>query len=252
MTRNADKKSKEEALMNRVKLLYQDFPIGTLTSVEEPDFLVVGEGRTVGLELTEYIRGQCSDHGSPLRTQEAIRERIMARAECLFTEKSDAVLDVYAYWHPAPKKPLKQVDVERIATEIARLVFERISANPSSPGTIDPWEEQDFPIIEPYITMLTFHPLPQPRWSSGTSGFLATSPDDIQCIITKKDKRAATYRQKCAEVWLVIVSDGSSLSSMLVLDETTASYQFNSAFDRVLLCDLPRNNILTLNIAPPT
>ena len=131
MTRNADKKSKEEALMTRVKSLYEEFPIGVLSSVEEPDFLVVGEGRTVGLELTEYIRGQCGDHGSPLRTQEAIRDRIMSRAEYLFTEKSDAVLSVYAHWHPSPEKPLKQSDVERLATEIARLVFERVSANPS-------------------------------------------------------------------------------------------------------------------------
>jgi hypothetical protein len=249
LTRNADKKPKEEGLINRVKSLYSGFPEGELMSGEEPDFLVAHDNVIVGIELTEYIRGQRGGGGSLLRAQEETRQKIMAEAARLFSEKSGAVLNVYAHWNPNLENALKKTDITRVAEEIAKLVLERLPSDPSERGTIDPWAEPDDLVIDPYITLLSFQHSPVARWSSGNAGFMGTNTSDIQWIISGKDKKIYTYRKKCQEVWLVIVADGSYLSSIPVLDGVIAAHQYQSTFDRVLFCDLPHDHILNLNIA---
>jgi len=73
-------------------------------------------------------------------------------------------------------------------------------------------------------------------WHAPGAAFIPrVGPKELQAIIAMKNSRYPIYRQKCDSVWLVIVANGSSISSWIDIDPSTGSNSFESRFDAVFL-----------------
>lgn len=59
----------------------------------------------------------------------------------------------------------------------------------------------------------------QASWSGVSAGFVSASVQEIRELVAYKDAKVPTYLQRCHEVWLLIVGDGTSISSTLDLSE---------------------------------
>lgn len=121
------KKGREVLLLRDLKVSYSDFPGGSVSATETPDFLVLAaEGRAIGLELVEVYRGAARWRGSPHRERQQAEETVLRLAEELYYS-SDPPGPVHALlsWPSDPGTerlgPLPHPTRE-LAGEVARLV----------------------------------------------------------------------------------------------------------------------------------
>jgi hypothetical protein len=52
-----DKKALEPLFIEEVTAIYLDFPSGTITDSERPDFLVSSGSQATGIDVVDYVRG---------------------------------------------------------------------------------------------------------------------------------------------------------------------------------------------------
>lgn len=77
----------------------------------------------------------------------------------------------------------------------------------------------------------------QASWSVVSAGFVSASVQEIRELVAYKDAKVPTYLQRCHEVWLLIVGDGTSISSTLDLSEDVRQVIFPSRFERAYFYD---------------
>jgi hypothetical protein len=70
-----------------------------------------------------------------------------------------------------------------------------------------------------------------------SAGFISASVQEIRALIAYKDVKVPTYRQRCDEIWLLIVADGASISSTVDLSEDVRHEFFASRFERAYFYD---------------
>ena len=114
------KKGREKRYLERVKLLYAQFPQGSVVACEEPDFLITGE-QTCGIELVQYIRGQ-GKGGSPIRWREELHDEIVGLAKSKYEAQSAIPVSVHLHWFH--HRELRGADIDRISDEICTLVID--------------------------------------------------------------------------------------------------------------------------------
>jgi hypothetical protein len=74
-----DLKERERTILREFEAVCADFPSGRLIEHEEPDFLILNNGRTIGLDLVDYVRGQRfgrDSGGSALRREDNNKEKV--------------------------------------------------------------------------------------------------------------------------------------------------------------------------------
>jgi len=81
-----NRKKWELAILEYFKRIYCDFPKGNILPSEEPDFLVNSNGRTIGIELVDFLR-DASKSGS--RQKERVKEKI--GTEVIFTKEAGSI-----------------------------------------------------------------------------------------------------------------------------------------------------------------
>ena len=81
-----EKKGREVLLLRELRTWYRDFPEGSVFARETPDFVVENtNGRRVGLEVTECLRGAGGRRkGSRYRERWAAEEKVKCLAENLY------------------------------------------------------------------------------------------------------------------------------------------------------------------------
>uniref|UniRef100_UPI00334094F8 hypothetical protein n=1 Tax=Gemmatimonas sp. TaxID=1962908 RepID=UPI00334094F8 len=103
-----DKKAVEQWQFDRFRASLDDFPKGSIVACEEPDFLVRGDSRTLGVELTRVYR-QVDDAVQPLQEAESLHRRVCEKAQRLFAATSDAALQVNVTFNSGYRISLKRV-----------------------------------------------------------------------------------------------------------------------------------------------
>jgi hypothetical protein len=241
------KKKRERLFINEVTTIYPDFPSGTISDSEEPDFLISSESQVIGVEIVDYIRGQ-NQGESAYRRNEKLWQQIadMARQE-FETHHSDPLM-IHFFWHP--HRHPRKADVKRLAVSAASIIgqcvpqtlFENIRIDFDD---IESTPLQEF-VVSIYITRVRNNK--QVLWSYTNAGLISISVNEIQDLISSKNAKVTNYLQKCDKVWLIIVADGRYISSNVDLSEEVRHNCFHSQFKKVLFYDRLNKRVIPLAI----
>lgn len=198
-----------------------------------PDFIF--PERRLGIEVTEYLLGQCKE-GSHPRQLESVRRRIAREAQSEYESHIKHCLQVTIIW-ATEDCPTKREE-KSIAQALAQLVAARTSENRKI-WRIE-WDEFKSPILQRYVQQVSICLLcerGQSCWSSAAAFWLWEAEKRVQVTLDGKEPKVREYRNFCRELWLLIVADGSWLSSSFFLDQSPAQAELNSSFDRVYVLD---------------
>lgn len=240
------KKARERFLLKEVAALSADFPSGDLDDHEGPDFLVQEGSRTLGIEIMDYIRGQSSGE-SVARRNEVLWQRIANVARDKFESTHPIPLWVLFQWgHRYPRL----ADVQRLGASASSLIAEHIPQEPSTSSRVG-YEELENTPLEEFVSSINVSRVrnqKQSGWSFVGAAFIGLQVDEIQSLISSKDKRRDAYLKKCASVWLIIVADGTGISSNVSLSDNVLGHRYHSQFERVLFYDRPNQKVVPLLI----
>ena len=90
-----------------------------------------------------------------------------------------------------------------------------------------PWEVS-------YLSIRRKRILSKNLWVSTRGAFIPTlTPLDLQNRIEEKEGKLTSYRQKCSQVWLLIVANGLEPSTFGELAPEIEEFSFETSFDRV-------------------
>lgn len=245
-----DKKGRGVLLLRELRTWYRDFPEGSVFARETPDFVVENtNGRRVGLEVTECLRGAGGRRkGSRHRERWATEEKVKCLAENLYygglkdNPVSAKPVRVDLQWSPQSNEPERLPEsVKEMAAIIARLVRE---TEPEwRDGRLLEIRPERFKVasLEGVLTKLTvrreaFKTMDGRAfvWTASRSYPTASAgPAEVAASIKTKDEVYDRCMQTCDEAWLIVALGGGD--SFQDVDEEVLDHLFRSRFDRLLL-----------------
>jgi hypothetical protein len=247
-TKDAAKKERERYYLERVKALYSDFPSGQIIETERPDFLIASDAGVVGIDLADYIREQ-GEKGSPLRHKEKVCDEIADMAQLTFESKNDVPLQVHFhwYWHRKPNT----AERKEIANQVAELIDKHLPKEIYGRNYIDP-DEEGAAFLGDFLTrvsIMRLKPDAKRSWSNVEFGFVEVEAEDLQQLISSKEKNITAYRANCVAIWLVLVADATHISSSIEFNRSISQHIFATRFDRVLVYNHLNQSVVSLSIA---
>ncbi len=85
-------------------------------------------------------------------------------------------------------------------------------------------------------------------WVSTRGSFVPVlTPLDLQKRIQEKEGKVISYRQKCSQVWLLIVAHGFEPSTFGELAPEIEGFRFKTGFDRVFFLHYANELLVELN-----
>jgi hypothetical protein len=248
-TKDTKKKERERYYLEKLKALCTEFPSGEIKETERPDFLIVSEASVTGLDIVDYIREQ-GERGSSLRHKEKACDEIAYMAQSIFESHNKTPLQVHLhwFWHRTPNA----FERKEIASQIAQLVSRNIPQEIYDSVYIDPEEEGNTSLGD-FLTRISIVGLKlnaKGSWSNVEMGFIEVGSEEIQQLISSKEKNIEAYRKNCAVIWLLIVADATHISSNIELDRSVNQHVFTTQFDKALFYDHLNQSVVSLTIAP--
>lgn len=236
------KKDREKQHLKKVKLLYVQFPRGTIVECEEPDFLIANEQTTWGVELVQYVRGQ-GKGGSPIRWREELHEQITVQAKSKYEAESAIPISVHLHWFH--HRELRGTDIDRISDEICKLVISCLPFEINESVGVEPDYQRE---ISDFISRVSIRRKASGKtvWSSVEVGPAQADAVELQRLISSKNEKVSSYLKKCSQVWLVIVADGQRISSSGELSFRERQTKFASDFEKILYYDAESECVIEL------
>ncbi len=231
--KNFKKKMRERSQFERFRQVCTALPVGRIENSEEPDFLVHSDERILGVEVTELYRPPEAGK-QPLQEAESLQTRIVDQAQSIYEANGGPPLYVsvvFGFYERFNKK-----DVMALASRLAKFISS-LSINEGDRLQLENmYEDRNYP---EEITMLFIDRSPghkQALWHPfGAVMVPGCAPKEIQARVDAKNKLCDVYRKKCQEIWLLIVVDGFSLSTLIDLPDETLNHTYESQFDRIFL-----------------
>lgn len=231
---SASKKEVELRRLEQFRSLIPDFPVGTVESTEEPDFLIHGPTSAVGIELTDLYR-ETKVGQVPEQATEAMRKRVVNRAQEIYTSRQ--LPPVIATFFLDDRVHIKRLEVELHATQLADLVAQNIPAPDSTREVPAGWDDmQAVPVILHSLSVHRLDSVTRTLFSSPGATWVATlTREDIESALCSKEQKYKAYRSRCGEAWLVINSDIEPMATWFESDLEILRAPFKSSFQRAFL-----------------
>jgi len=245
----SSKKELENKYLKEIVNIYPDFPIGIVMESESPDFLLNFQSKIIGIELTRYSRKQ---RGLNVNNREIEKtgNKILKIAQAKFESKHNIFLQVSASWNI--QKKLTYREIELFSNTFVDIVENNIPSGIHEHLFIDNHDLWTTPLADCCNFFSITRNMTESLWASNEGGFITVVGQEIQELISLKNKKVAKYKQKCEEIWLIIVCEGKNISSMVDLRDVN-NWRFHSPFDKVLLYDRERSTVHSISISktPP-
>ena len=240
-----EQKAKERSFLDDFKLIYPDFPLGKIDESEGPDFLVLTEAETIGIEVTEYIRGQ-GGGGSSIRRDDMLRERIVSAVQAEFESRHQAPLEVNFVWYG--HRHLRKTDVQNLVSSAAELIVKKIPRRTLENVRIGPDQLSGTSLgkFVAYVSIIRLRATAQGAWHSSETGWTEVGTDELQALISSKEEKIDSYLKKCASGWLLIVADRPHVSSAAELLDNVKRHSFQTRFERVFFYNRWNQSVITL------
>lgn len=208
-----------------------DLAADKVENSEAPDFFLhYAAGRKVGLEVTELYQSASNDGYLP-QEQESLRHRVVCEAQKMFEAQDPETAPLHVSVHFSSAHPLAKKGTKELAKAVADSV--RRNALPSEGSCI---LTDDIPEEVYALNIYRTEGTPRTAWTvpGGQYVPILESADLIE-VIQKKSKLLAAYRQRCDEVWLLIVADGFRLGTMFQIEAQRLAPVPRGEFNRVFL-----------------
>ena len=241
---NKEKKIHERKHFDLFRKVCDCIPDGVIEESDPLDFLIHSDKSILGIEHTEYFEKNKSGFAFS-KKDESLQDRVSKGLGpyCNYIELPPTILNIS--WKP--KEPLTNSGVKPLIYNIAKL----ISINMPEEGKIIFLSSRNFKGNEfpsELIGISIYRSVKINSTSVSTTrgtweNIIKT--DELKNIIVEKEKKLPLYRDKCDEVWLLIVAEGLGPSSIIKLESRIYNYSFNSQFDRIFFFDLYNYNKVT-------
>ncbi|MFW5709617.1 MAG: hypothetical protein ACOCX5_05295 [Chloroflexota bacterium] len=210
----------------------QEFEIWEDTLYDPPDVFV--PDLNLGIELVDFLHG-AGKNGSHIKAAENVQDQIVEDAQRLFEEKHpEPYLVVSVRWHnwSLPRKPEQGAIRDCIVDIISK------SPRPTTDQIIElSWEDLEGTVLEHHldsIAIYNYDQQEQGHWTSPRAGWVGAELQAFEAIVRRKEQRLPWKKhanmQKC---WLVVVADGSDISSIVIPDSSVKPGRIISKFNRV-------------------
>lgn len=211
-----------------------DYQIWEDTPKDPPD-VCVGE-KAIGIEFMDFIHGW-GEKGSPVKAREQVLDRIIENAQRDFENKHTVTLYVSFHWqgHSRPKKSERSI----ISQNIAQIISERISAVHDTEIELT-WDDFEGTILQHHLDTISISHIPELQrnhWVNPQAGLVGFEKEAFEAITLEKEQDLPRYIYEFNSVWLVIVADGSAISSTVIPNDSVTSSRLESKFDRVYFFD---------------
>lgn len=227
------KKALEQILISRFLEVLQNGNLGQLIAHENPDFLLQSDSGTLGIEITRLYRAATPGE-SPLKEQEVLRESVMKGAKVIYDKKALPPIHVSVHFNQAFR--LRKQTVQPTAAVVAAL-GERLIPDAEGGSKSEEYEWTNRAYFPDTIDLVMVHRMKgatRSSWSAPSVGFLPElSPTEVAQKISEKELRLSDYMKACSRVWLVLVSRGDMLSSVVDLTEAAKRASYSSGFERI-------------------
>lgn len=212
MTR-APKKRRERIHLERLQALRPELLAGDLEESEKPDFLVRSAcGKITGVEVTELFHPSRPGE-SPLQAQEALRARIVSLAWRKYDQLNEPPVQVGLIF--SDTYPLSKRKVGQIADMVVAVV--RLHRPPLGEGAEIEYDRATHSYFPRELAVILVHCIEgvdESYWSAPGAVYVPPiGAKELREVVQAKSRLADVYRERCQDLWLLIVSDGWQLSS---------------------------------------
>jgi hypothetical protein len=242
-------KAREYAFLSEAVALEPTLFTGALVDFERPDFLMNVGGRTIGIEVMEYARGQ--DAGESLmRRSEAALWQIADKSYQEF--KSKYAEPLFVTLQGNPQEPPPRAKLPELSAALVNLVSQHIPQGLYAQIRLD-YQQLETTAVQPFIHGITIERMRDDRgsgWRVMSAGFISASISELQGIIDLKNPKVPSYLTRCDEVWLCIVAEGRlGVSGHISFAEEQLLHIYTTDFTRLLFYNRDTRRVHQLKTA---
>ncbi len=209
------------------------FPDGMICGGEAPDFLVNTRHGYVGVEHKQSFRESDNPDGSRMRAGENKEDKVLRLASSRYEASGLPPVWVNVLWSLQNRPTASRV--HELANDLAVLVEACLSEQGGEVAIKHrhpAWGS--LPPEVSYLSIRSNEIFSTNLWVSTRGAFIPTlTPFDLQKRIEEKEGKITSYRQKCSQVWLLIVANGFESSTFGELAPEIQEFSFETSFDRV-------------------
>jgi hypothetical protein len=239
----ADRKFRERYLLDA--FLRKQGINALVADSESPDFLVSIDGESVGIELTELHHATSSD-GVSLQARESVANRIIFEAQKLFSAQGGPSLRVSINFAPTfdPRTIERRSTAEYLCNLLSKITPEQDQISDWRPG-VEEYRSGSAAVTYVHVYRHPSHF--KPHWLHADAGWVAPiTLDLVQRAIQAKAARLHDYRQRVAEVWLLLAVYGRTPSQFFDTEIRFDPSAVRSPFDRTYLHEAFLNHAILL------
>jgi len=230
-------KARERAFLSEAVALEPTLFSGTLVDCERPDFLMNVTGRTIGIEVMEYGRGQDTGE-SVMRRSEAALWQLADRSYQDF--KSTYAEPLFVTLQGNPQEPPPRTKLPELSAALVKLVSQHIPQDLYAQIRLD-YEQLQTTDVQPFIHGITIERMRDERgsgWGVMSAAFISATISELQGIIDLKNPKVPSYLTNCNEVWLFIVAESFlGISGHISFAKEVLQHIYTTDFTRVLFYD---------------
>jgi hypothetical protein len=223
-------KRRERYHLEALRTALPEVPRGEPREPEPPDFVLGTDRERLGIEFTIYHLPPAAGQ-RPHQEQQSLKDRIVAVAERLHHDAGGPALYVEVFFdlHAV----LDKTDTQPLARAIADSVL-RAPMPPSLRESVElPWGVR--PRGTWGIQIFSSVDGEDRLWHADAGGSVASiTVDQIADVVQAKARTVSVARDRCDQLWLVVVNDAFSLAAPAEISEEALAATYEAPFDRLI------------------
>lgn len=219
---------------------YNEILLADLEFDDGPDALITREHSTLGIEHTRIFQPK-PNKDIIIQQQESIRNDIVRDSEKKFNESYDhphlnVVLNFEdLYWVNVPSKTFSGNETDQKSKEISEFVNDNI---PKAGQTIELQLIRGDKLPSGLLGIKIYRPKDgdHRQWSRHSGGIVPlVNSEHIQKAIDLKNPKVKRYKEKCDEIWLILVINNIKYERSIMYDGQLTKDHYKSNFDKTFL-----------------
>jgi len=224
-------------------------PGATVLEDERPDFVLEKGDFKVGVEVRRMFKAT-EGRIPPRQATESAWEGVVQAARRTWEEEGKPCIEAAFLF--SDQYHVTKRDESQLATKIVKLL-DRYLPSPGDSIAFSPDDVGEdwahFPDELDYFRVSRLIEYKRNYWSVMDGGWLGNlTPETVQSALDAKADLLPVYRERVADVWILLVLDGAALSSMVAVLDSVVEAIYASHFDRAFLLQAHQRQAFELRV----